>query len=245
MTLPVFVDATVSFTLNGKSFRLPNTPTSIWGVHGIEWDSLSPKECFGKGVDVAVEISGQPPLTIQAIVTREETQKGGSMSLHFRLTDAQRKTLSELVLAEGHPPKEYTRRFPRVPVTPSIQTFPLRAIIHQVVDGTEVGAPIIGDVGNLSPNGILLTTQNSQALSLGVGTTFTVILEPRGGFSHAVKIEALVCRTIDDVDAASKNVTRSFGCQFMAMDDFNRQVFGELLKDILSRVREKKPNPAG
>ena len=115
----------------------------------------------------------------------------------------------------------------------------------QVLAGSPGPAPanMIFDVANLSPSGILLSSENSMASKIQPGQRVKMIIEPRGYFPIQIHMEGLVCRISEDMAVESGNVVRSFGIKFLRVNEADRIAFLELLKDILERMKEQNKKP--
>ena len=123
-------------------------------------------------------------------------------------------------------------------------TFPLRALVYPE-GGTSTNTPIaLLTSGNLSPDGILLHTENQAALNVRPGDRLSLMLEPRGWFPMSIKVQGLVCRVSDEMNPQSGNLMRYLGIKFTKVDDVNRTAFLDLLKDILARIKSgNNPGP--
>jgi hypothetical protein len=248
----VFVKGHLSFTIDGQDIEFLNQNISVKGVTGLSWGKLNPKIHFGRGVEVKLRLpvavaEGQvaPPnaapqvltVTTPAHIMRESAVNGESMSLKFTMDQAGREKLSSLVQKSGHYPTEYIRKYPRIPSDSLIQTFPLRVVlITDSMDGT-FQVPIIFDLDNLSPNGVLIHTENQAALQLVPGAYIDLILEPRGSFQHPIRVQGLICRVGDELSQVNGNIIRYLGIKFTRFEEVDRAAFLELLKGILERIK--------
>jgi hypothetical protein len=210
-------------------------------VMGLPWEALNSREHFGMPVDAALTFQQSPePLHTQAVIIREYSIAGEQMGLKFHMSPENRALLAELIRKNGFYPTDHMRKYPRLPATSSISTFPLRALVqtHKLEgEATNDQPPIIFDVGNLSPNGILLATESQLSLSIVPNQRLQMILEPRGSFPHQVKVQGLVCRITDSTHFETGNLTRYLGIKFTKVDEMNRAAFLDLLKDILERMK--------
>lgn len=238
--LPVFVKGHLAFSVDQQDLEFIHQNISVFGVAGLPWGQLNPREHFGKEVTVSIRITSPEPLQIlsRAAIMRESTSVAEHMGLKFRLEKEALAKLSSLVQRHGFYPTEYLRKYPRIPASAAIQTFPLRALVYpQGEDAANSNIPLIFDIGNLSPNGILIHTENQSALLIQPGHRLGILLEPRGWFPMSIKVEGLVCRVVDELNPQSGNLTRYLGIKFTRVDDVNRTAFLDLLKDILGRIK--------
>ena len=245
---PVFIRGHLTFTLEGHTLEFIHQAVSAFGVTGLPWSPLDPVTHFGKAVTVQVRVPAQPqPLAFscQARILREKTQYSEYMGLRFELPADIRAKLQELIQKHGFYPTEYVRKYPRIPSDEHIQTFPLRAMGIPNQDDVlrhkrppSAGDPLLFDVGNLSPNGVLLSTENQTAIDLAPGDRIDLMLEPRGWFPQKVEMEGVICRVNDELMPQNENLRRYFGIKFTRVDAENREIFLNLLKDILERIKK-------
>lgn len=241
---PIFVKGELSFELDGGHYAFPSLNLSAFGVTGLDAPTLNPKEHFGRVVQAHVRVLTPELFTFQttAHLIREFTDVSERVGIRFELDSEIKNTLIELIEKHGFLPTEYIRKYPRIPSTGAIQTFPLRAQVMPLAKGSHKGLyefPIIFDVENLSPNGVLLRTENQMALSVLPKDHLDIVLEPRGWFPMQVRVVGVVCRVYDEVHAGNLNLSRYLGVKFSQMDDINRAAFLDLLRDILGRLKER------
>jgi hypothetical protein len=239
MLLPVFVKGHLTFTVDQQDLEFIHQNISVFGVAGLPWGGLNARDHFGRAITATIRIAGTEPLSFwtKAHIMREYTSVGEHMGLKFQLEATVKAKLAALIEKTGFYPTEYLRKYPRIPANNQIQTFPLRALA--VTEGESDKAPLILDVGNLSPNGVLLHTENQQALAIQPGTRLNLMLEPRGWFPMPIRVQGLVCRIVDELNPQSGNLIRYLGIKFAKVDDVNRTAFLDLLKDILGRIKDQ------
>lgn len=244
----VFIRGHLTFTLDGHTLEFIHQAVSAFGVTGLPWPPLDPLRHFGKAVTVSVRIPSQPQpfaFSCPAHILREKTHYSEYMGLRFDLPADIKKQLDALIQKSGFYPTEYVRKYPRIPSDDHIQTFPLRAMgipnpddLAKHRKASTALDPILFDVGNLSPNGVLISTENQSAIDLLPGDRIDLMLEPRGWFPSKVEMEGVICRINDEMVAKSGNLRRYFGIKFTRVDSANRQIFLDLLRDILERIKK-------
>ena len=139
-------------------------------------------------------------------------------------------------------PTEYMRKYPRLPADAEIPTFPLMAMVSAPASEQKTGpnsSPLLFHVSNLSPNGILIYTENQISMGYLAGERIQIVLDPRGWFPVSIKVAALICRVTDEKHPKTGNVIRSLGIKFLKVDDEHREAFLDLLRDILERIKVK------
>lgn len=245
MRLPVFVKGHLNFKVDNKDFEFIHQNISVFGVAGLPWGTLNPRDHFGKEVTASIRITSPEALSVltQARILRESTASSEFMGLKFYLQKEARDKLSALISKHGFYPTEYLRKYPRIVASAVIQTFPLRAVAFPDPENTDPDStfkdPLIFEVGNLSPSGILLHTENQSALIIQPGDKIRLLLEPRGWFPMSIRMQGLICRVSDELSPVNGNLTRHLGVKFIKADDVNQTAFLDLLKDILSKVKVK------
>lgn len=238
---PIFLKADLSFDIDQHRIRIQNKPISANGVSGLHWAPLNPKEHFGRSVMATLHILVPNAVSLQtrASISRELSTQADHMGLKFYLDDSQKALLQEIVKEHGFFPTEYLRKFPRIPSDASIPTFPLRVIANLIPENRirQDHLPIIFEIKNISPNGMLLTTENRLALSVKPGDRMRIVFEPRGEFMLRVVANGLICRIIDEIEPTTGNTIKFFGIKFVSLSDDNQAALLELLKDILERIK--------
>ncbi len=241
----LFVKGHLTFTLDGHNLEFTHQNISTFGVAGLKWSPLSPQEHFGATIQATITCPAkEAPLLLktEGHLIREITVQSDYMGIQFHLTDAQRKQLQECISKNGFYPTEYIRKHPRIPANKDIQTFPLRVLgIMKATQSSDPVTTIVFDVANLSPNGILISTENQMAKIIRVGDYIQMILEPRGWFPTPIRVQGLICRITDNLDKTSGNFVRSLGVKFSKVDETNRNAFLDLLRDILEKVKTTQP----
>ncbi len=245
----MFVKGHLIVLVAGQSLEFIHQNISVFGVSGLTWSPLSPHEHFGKEAQISLRIPAKPDLLIKTrgYLMRERTISGEHMALRFALSTDDHQRLSAHIEKNGIYPTEYLRKYPRIPSTAEIQTFPLRALVlpperilaEASPDPTQKGPtmPWVFDVGNLSPNGICLFTENQTTMAIAPGDRLHMSLEPRGWFPMQIRVEGLVCRVTEDLHPNSGNVVRYMGIKFVRVDELNRAAFLNLLRDILAQLK--------
>ncbi|MCC7440369.1 MAG: PilZ domain-containing protein [Bdellovibrionales bacterium] len=248
MMSPVFVRADLAFGLDDHELDFPNEKISVYGITGLRWHPLSPAQHFGKEVSLSITTLTPDPvsLLVRAQLMRETSLQSQHLGLRLLLEPAEKAQLQDQVARFGFYPTEYVRKYPRIPAREAIQTFPLH-VIGRPFDPDDTitdPGPIVFNVENLSPNGILISTQNQLALSLGPGQRLDMILDPRGWFPVQVAVLGRICRILDEIDPESGNLHRHVGVKFVEVDEANRTAFLDLLRDILQRFKRAAEGPA-
>jgi hypothetical protein len=234
------IKGNISFELEHYSLLFNNKKITPFGVTDLPWSPLDPQRHFGKIVQAKIEITLSVPLTldIKACLIREQTPNNFSMGMRFLPTDKQRAQFSEYVKKHGVQQLDHARKYPRIPSSNTIQTFPLRALVVQ--DPSEPLSdhfPLICDVHDISPGGILLSNESQGAYSIMPGQSYALILEPRGWFPVPIRVQGTIRRINDDMNIKNGNFIRYLGIQFSKIDEINRAAFLDLLKDILEKMK--------
>ncbi len=237
---PVFLKAHIAFTVDKHMLNFTEKSITPFGTHSLPWNPLSPKKHFGRKTIVNLRVLVSEPVNIQtpARITREHSFYGEQMGLRFEMDPEQRKILDGFVKHEGHHPGDYSRKYPRIPTTPDVPSFPMR-VLGVLQERQENMIPLIFDVGNISIGGILLKTENPYSLSIQLGHQLDLYLEPRGDLPLQISMQGQVCRIMEDLSTETGNLVRYFGVKFTRISEENRAAYLELLKDVLERLKMK------
>jgi hypothetical protein len=237
---PVFLKAHIAFTVDKHMLNFKERNITPYGAHSLAWTPLSPKKHFGRRAIANLRILTSNPINLQvpARITREHSFYGEQMGLKFDLSQDDRKILTDLVDQEGYHPSEYARKYPRIPASAEISSFPLRALVHPQNPGNQT-IPLIFDVSNISIGGVLIRSENPFVVSIQLGQSLQLYLEPRGDLPLQVILEGQVCRILEDLNPENGNLIRMFGVKFTQISQENRHSFMELLRDILERIQPK------
>ncbi|MGE0615552.1 MAG: PilZ domain-containing protein [Bacteriovoracia bacterium] len=238
MNPPIFIRGHLEFKVGEITMHFKNKYVSVFGVTGLPWTPLNPQKHFATRVQVKITIEQPKAMILQAgaYITREQTAYGEYMGLRFILDDQSRKTLGDLILKHGLFPTNYIRKYPRIPSSNRIQTYPLQILGNHAND--RESPPIIFAVRNLSLGGVLVASESPFAVTIVPGSKLTLHLEPRGDFSIQISVQGLVCRVLEEINPGNGNVIRYFGIRFTKVDEDNKNAFLELLRDILVRIKE-------
>lgn len=241
---PVFVKGSLRFTVDKHELKFDNINVSDYGVMSLQWGPLLPTVHFGLKVTAHVKVFAQADLpdldfVCPSLIVREQSSLGDLMGLKFYLGKALLENLVNRVQKLGFIPTDHIRKYPRIPSLKVVQTSPLRALVTAAANGAHPSSfPLIFDVANLSPNGVLIQTENQAAMVYEPGHRIDVLLEPRGWFPNPIKATGLICRITDERDPESQNIMRYLGVKLVKIDDENYTLFMSLLKDILQRIQQ-------
>lgn len=244
MLQPLLVKGNIQINLEDGPVSFLHQSISIYGANGLPWGRLSSERLIGKDVEVVLKAPASDPVELRATarINREHSSAGEQMALKFALNPEQQDVLRKIIRNHGFYPTEYIRKYPRIPVDSSIGTFPLHLLgfpsssQRNRIDQTD---EIIFEVRNLSPNGVLLATENPFASSIVPSERLKLIFDPRGNFPVRIVVEGMVCRVIEEISSKSKNVVRLFGIKFLSVEGEDRGAFLDLLKDILAKMKSR------
>lgn len=238
---PVFAKGHLMVTLSqgeqAPTLHFPNQNISLFGVRGLSWGALDPAEWFGKHVRVQGRMLAGAGLAFDtdAVILRESTEKSEQFGLKFFLSDETKIRLQSHLTRHGKSPVAYVRKYPRIPLDESITTFPT----HVAIKREGKYQSFVMNIRNLSPNGMLLSSENPMALRITPGEQLDMVIDPRGWFPFQIKMRVLVCRITDEWIGQNRNIARMIGIRFLRLEESDRQSYLELLRDILSQLQAK------
>jgi hypothetical protein len=241
----VLIKGALFFTIDQHSLKYLNQMISPFGVTGLPWAPLNSNEYFGRTllVEIQPSISEKTKIEGPAQILREFTLNSRKMAIRFHFDYEQSQTLENMIEKHGSQPSSYQRKLPRIPSSKIIKSFPLKASLQSTSLGLEAPhgrtTPILCDVENLSPNGILVSTENQSSLSFNPGDSIQLTLDPRGWFPFPIHAQGKICRIIDDFCLESSNILRHLGIQFTSFTEEDKKAFLTLLKDILQQLKIK------
>lgn len=245
---PIFVKGKIVFVIGGNAITLPNQNLSEFGCSGLPWGAFNARQHAGQMVLVTIQVAtpGHPLVfKFPAIMMRESSVLGDHMGLKFLMDEDQRVELAAHIAQHGFYPTEYLRKYPRIPSNPLIQTFPLHAKVSSERLGNDqtiavVNPSVLMNVENLSPNGLLLSSESLVSERFRPGQRISITLEPRGWFPHQIQFVGTICRISEDTDPQTHNTKRRMGVKFSKIDEVNRSAFLTLLQDILETLKKPK-----
>lgn len=245
MSVPTFIKGHIGFTIDDTYVTFRDQNITLSGVFALSWRPLNEQNHFGRSVDITLSIPF-PLMTIRVrgIIIREITQRTRLMGIRFELTPEQKARLAELIAKHGNVNRPYGRKYPRIPVSPEIETYPMRATItgdfSDVTSAQRPRHPIVFDIVDFSPSGALLSTENQLSLGLVPNKTMEAVLQPRGWFLTQIKLAGVICRSLDIFMPHSPNLIRQIGVRFSEIEEASRAPFLSLLKDILERLQSHR-----
>lgn len=230
-----FIRADLSFEIDGEKVELKGRPVSAYGATALPWGKLNPQDHFGMPLLCNVKVLAKKPFKFQtrAHLIREVTPSQKLMGVRFHLAPHQRAALDKCLSNEGSVSSEFNRKFPRIPASADLETFPLRAMLLKPI-------PLILDVLDLSPNGIMVSTENMISRKLEPRSKVILSMEPRGWFPSPVRVEGQVMRITDDLYPGIGNLIRFVGIRFTRFDTANHQAFIDLMKTIVIRLQKNE-----
>ncbi len=238
---PIFVKGNIQFAHEEISLKFNNKNISAYGATGLTWSPLDPQKHFGARMmtDVTLNLPEPMQFSCESVLIREQDLNSDYMGIKFILDERQRNKLHTVIAQHGYYPTEYMRKCPRIPQLPKIQTYPLQVIAQAIFKDLET-PPIVMNIQNLSLGGLLGSSENPFTFSILPGQKLDLYFQPRGDFSVQITVQGTVCRVMEDVDTDSGNVLRMFGIKFSRVDEQNRASFLELLRDILTRMKDQQ-----
>jgi hypothetical protein len=229
----LFVRANVRFTYAGKPFDFPNHFISAYGISSIRWTVCDPRQIIGQKTDIEVTmlVGDKRTFRIKGEFVAERSKDSVYLVVRFMPSSALKDEIDYAIRQYGTVPTTHVRKYPRIPALDMISTMPLNAIM------TFNSEFVVSRVANLSPNGILLCTDNPKLALIDPGQRMHCQLEPRGDFFAAIEFDGMVCRILEERDETTKNIMRYLGVRFTRFEEGQKQNFIALLQDILLRLK--------
>ncbi len=131
--------------------------------------------------DVTLNIPDPVQFTCESIIVREQSLSAEHMGIKFILTEKQQAELDALIGKYGYYPTEYIRKYPRIPTSPRIQTYPLQVIAQGIFKDLET-PPIVMNIQNLSLGGLLGSSENPFTFRSYLGKSSISTFSPEETF---------------------------------------------------------------
>jgi hypothetical protein len=246
----MFINADLELRIDNHILTFQNRPISTFGTTGLPWSPLQYEEHFGRKASLLVKTMRPVPLQLEipATILKETSEYAVVMALKFILTAEQKVKLSQIIEKHGRQSTEQLRKYPRIPAMNYLQTFPFVVLVDPLVLSQHLAKippvnqdalePLIFNVYNLSPNGILIGSDHSGASTLAPGDLVQLTMAPQGSNHVPIQIEGLVCRSFEElVDGNTQVIHRQFGIKFTRITSANKEAFTRVLKDILVQIK--------
>lgn len=232
---PIFIRSNLTFKVADREFNFLNHGVSVFGISGLRWPHSDPTGLVGQPTRVLVDVLARErfKFSAEALLTAEVTTDAFYLGAKFYLPEADRKRLARTISEEGFYPTNYIRKYPRIPAWTNISAMPVRTIVQ--TDSDEL---VVFDVANMSPNGILLHSENAKAAEYMPGSRIRAQVEPRGEPYKPFSFDGQVCRIMLDKNPQSGNVARYLGIRMTRIDEDEKQNFLEILQSVLNKLKD-------
>jgi len=215
-----------------------NKDVSIYGVNELVWRPLDPIEDFGKAAEARIRLPDHVVISTLVSLVKETTLTATLLGLQFHLNLENESNLRKVIEKYGKIPPYQNRKYPRIPSSAVLSTFPLHCIVSPIGFTLERENPsYVFNVDNISPNGILISSENALVSLLRPGQRLMITLEPRGWFPFQVKLQGLICRIFESMNQKQGNHHFKFGIRISDIQPQEKQNFLSLLKDILHQIQ--------
>jgi len=236
---PIFIRANFKFHVLGQEFSFLNQAISVFGVSALKWSYFEPISRVGELVSISVDVLARErfKFTTTGSLMAEQTVDANMLSIRFHLQPQDKVKLEHAIAVEGFCPTSHMRKYPRIPAVQKISDMPLRAIA-QVDDNDQM----VFDIANLSPNGILLYTENPKGGIYLPGNRVRGQIEPRGSYADSIHFEGIVRRTFQERNLDSQNLAHYLGVRFSHIPPSQQDRFVDLLRSVLHDIKQLNRN---
>lgn len=231
---PVFIRANFTLIIQGKEYSFLNYPISSYGISGLKWPHFHPIDHVGEIIEIKLDVLAATrfSLATTARITAESTSDVTYLGAKFNLNNNDHLKLITAIKKEGTCPTHYFRQFPRIPARQDLATIPLRAIVK-----TANNELIAFDLANLSPNGVLLHTENPKAGLLLAGSRIQVQIEPRGSNFEPFQFAGLICRVMLEKNSTTQNLIHLLGIRITHLDEKSKNNFLSVLRTVINELQ--------
>lgn len=230
-----FIKADIQFPLGDKVYALKSVDLSISGIYGVSIPEIDPIKYVGDTIPIRVEVKCTIPfeMSLNATVAAVISTDASSLEFKYVLNDEAREKLRVVIQSEGFEPTRHIRKYPRIPANGNLPSMPAHAIV-QLQQGL-----IVFDVANMSPNGILLSSESPRAAMIMPGATINVQVEARGNLFNTFEFKGTVRRLELYRHSKSLNIVYAIGVRFDSFPDGNKAEFLEVLKTVVHDLATK------
>lgn len=235
----MYIKADILIKLNGQGLLFRRVNISKFGASSIPWNPKTTGQNFGKEVPIEIRIESLKVTFVgTASIFIQRTKGTQKTALKFNLSPTDREVFDTIIQQSGSTPLSSKRKFPRIPHSAYLSTFPLNMMVSSF-ETSLPGSPMSFEVEDLSPEGALISTENQNAATLAPGDHLSFTLEPRGWFTIPVNGECVIRRILEKVNPANGNINRSFGVHFNVLTAANKEAYYSLLKQILEQIKSE------
>jgi hypothetical protein len=186
---------------------------------------------------------GNPTVvTVHGRVTRERTLSESCHGFAFDWHDheATRLVLSKALTDWGYALEPNRRKHERIRALPSNPVVPTTAHLNlsrgSAFENVQPGDPTLwtARIHNLSPGGLLLSTESAEAARIKPGDGLDIIIPPRDPQGFTIEVLGGVRRVLEHVERinGSDQLVWSLGVRFEWLDEDQRSLYLSLLKCI-------------
>lgn len=224
-----FIKADVQFPLGDKVYALKGVDLSAGGIYGVSIPEIDPIKYVGDTIVIRAEVKCAVPFEMSFSATVAAVISTDSSFLEFKyvLDDEAHKKVSAIIAKEGFEPTRHTRKYPRIPANGKLPSMPAHAIV-QTAQGL-----VVFNVANMSPNGILLSSESPRAAMIMPGNIIDVQVEARGNLFNSFEFRGMVRRLEIYRHPDSQNIVYAIGVRFDSFPENNKAEFLEVLKTVV------------
>ncbi|MBS1983479.1 MAG: PilZ domain-containing protein [Bdellovibrionales bacterium] len=241
-----FLRGDVSVTDGPLTAEYPKSLVSLGGVFGLRWPPLIPAKHFGKIVKVKVNFrvdSNPYQFEVSAGVVRELSLRSERLALKFIFGESEgdlRKRVAAVINRYGNVPAEHQRKYPRIPSQQFTEDFKLSATATTIPTAINPDPKRVSyQIGNLSPDGVLLMTAQDAAKNIRPGDVIDLSLtgSTRLNPNINLRLRGRIFRVTDEIDSRTQEERWSFGVGLTKIDETHKHAYFALLKEILEKIQ--------
>ncbi len=95
------------------------------------------------------------------------------------------------------------------------------------------------EVENISPEGIMIFSENEAVFDLKIKEEISLTIDPGLNEPYPVQTQGSIRRILDDFNLGRRNAVRHVGIQFSSLPENEKKNLMTLLRDILLQIKGK------
>lgn len=245
---PQHLTCDLCLTTLGRELNFKKLDVSASGIARLPDNRMLGELAAGQKAQVCITLPGgagtASTVTIQGRITRESSLEESCYGLAFDWFEQEsaRLILCQALTDQGHAAEPNRRKHERTkalatnPIVPTVAQ--LRLSDGSAFELTRPDAPPLWSarILNLSPGGLLISTESPEAALVKPGDGLCIFIQPRDTQGFMIESLGEVRRVLEHVErtAAGEVLVRSLGIRFEWIDEDQRTIYLSLLKCLAS-----------
>ena len=242
---PFSADCSVEVALgdpsaNNKKYSFENCRISRHEVSGVNLEQIEFPFKIGTIVTLNIRLihAENSKLKIKASVFRSTTPDGTRLGLSFQPDEFQAELIDKYISQHGNWEMNYLRTSPRITVTKALPLIPVWATVY--ADESQTGfdhlKSTVLEILDISPFGMLLTSECRNSFSWNAAEFVHIFLEPRGSQSQKIRLYGQIVRITDGISWNSGNQFRTIAIKLVESAHVEPTAFHDFFRLLISET---------